>query len=120
MGRWLNKGGFVLLIIALGGGVASCNSGGGGPRRIECGGASSFPCPPGMFCDLGKRCGGVDRVGHCSYQPTEECGAEEDPVCGCDGVEYSNECLANSGGVSVDYEGPCMKDVPKPRIELPK
>ncbi len=98
--------------------LVGCDS--GGPRRIQCGGTGAFPCPNGMFCDLGKRCGGVDRVGYCAYQPTEECDAEEDTICGCDGVEYSNECLANSAGVSMNYKGSCMKAVPKDRIDPAK
>lgn len=29
------------------------------------------------------------------------------PVCGCDGVTYSNKCYASSGGVSSWVDGEC-------------
>lgn len=31
------------------------------------------------------------------------------PVCGCDGVEYFNECAADNAGVISWTEGPCSK-----------
>ena len=98
-----------LLLSAMLGSGCKCQSGnsGGGPLIIECGGGAAFPCPPGMFCQLGQECGGIDHRGKCVVQPTD-CPEEDNPVCGCDNLSYNSRCYANAAGVSVDYTGPCI------------
>ena len=47
-------------------------------------------------------------LGALSCDPDDECICYEiyAPVCGCDGVEYANDCFAECAGVSYT-EGPC-------------
>jgi len=48
--------------------------------------------------------------GLCAIVP-DFCSSEFDPVCGCDGLTYSNACLAATAKTSVDYLGECMINV---------
>jgi Kazal-type serine protease inhibitor domain len=76
---------------------------------LVCGGFAGLPCPDGQFCKMlpGRCC--CDFTGLCTPVPTV-CPAIWNPVCGCDGVTYSNECEADSLGVSIDHNGPCAVD----------
>ncbi len=61
-------------------------------------------CPAGEFCRTATgNCGGT---GDCLLIPFI-CTLQFDPVCGCDGTDYTNECLAWAAGTSVDFSGMC-------------
>jgi hypothetical protein len=80
----------------------------GAPR---CGGPDSPPCEEGFYCSFPPgSCGdsNTDNTigGVCRPLP-DGCAGIYDPVCGCDGVTYSNSCVAAMHGQSIRHEGEC-------------
>lgn len=68
------------------------------------------PCRPGeSACGPGEVCAlaGCDATeGVCAPRPP--CDEDlRDPVCGCDGVTYRNECARSEAGAALDHPGPC-------------
>lgn len=65
-------------------------------------------CKADDYCFRGVgECGVVG--GACHPKP-EACAYLDDPVCGCDGVTYSNACFAAMMGASVQFHGTCEAD----------
>ena len=67
-------------------------------------------CRNALDCEVAEAClrpnGTCDGLGSCSARP-ELCTRDYRPVCGCDGIEYPNLCVAHAAGVSVAREGGC-------------
>jgi hypothetical protein len=85
--------------------VADCSAASCAPEI--CGGFAGIPCSdPNDFCKTqpGECC--CDFFGVCTPMPNV-CSLIYAPVCGCDGMTYTNECFADAAGVSVDHFGPC-------------
>jgi hypothetical protein len=78
---------------------------------ITCGTRGGGMCLPREYCNrpITANCGRADAPGRCDFVPSV-CTRELNPVCGCDGNDYSNPCAAAMAEVSVDYMGMCRRD----------
>ncbi len=74
---------------------------------VPCGGIAGVRCPSGQTCDLpAGLCQGADLSGRCVDLP-QACAEIFQPVCGCDGKTYPNDCERLRAGVQKDHEGEC-------------
>lgn len=72
-----------------------------------CGGVAGIACPSGQYCDRpANRCNAADVQGHCVRVP-EVCTEVYQPVCGCNGRTYSNDCMRLIARVRKRADGPC-------------
>jgi hypothetical protein len=96
------------------GNVGGESSGGAGTGSgpATCGTLLGEFCPADQWCEFPPEaiCGAADAPGVCK-PIVEACATVDDPVCGCNGITYSNACLAATFFVSVAHAGACETDV---------
>ena len=84
----------------------TAGTGGASSTGKTCGGFAGLPCAAGEICETppGHCC--CDYSGTCAVRP-QVCAMIYQPVCGCDGTTYSNDCERQLAGVSKDFDGAC-------------
>jgi hypothetical protein len=74
-----------------------------------CDGLGGIQCADGLWCEHeAGQCGMDDAAGQC-VKAAEVCTQDYEPVCGCDGETYGNQCMAKVAKVQVDYIGECTE-----------
>ncbi len=81
-----------------------------GACEARCGGSTGNSCGGGSVCEYPPlECGEPDAEGVCVSIP-DGCPDFEDPVCGCDGVTYLNDCERLAAGAQLEHFGACRAD----------
>ncbi len=77
-----------------------------GPGGI-CGPILNGLCDPGLFCDRkANTCNLIGGTGKC-VKISAKCPRVMRPVCGCNGMTYTNDCERIKAGMQKAHDGKC-------------
>jgi hypothetical protein len=78
-------------------------------RGSACGTIAGIPCLPGHFCEVPPAtCEAADPAGICRPVP-DACPDVWEPICGCDGITYGNDCERRAARAQVAHDGACER-----------
>jgi hypothetical protein len=112
-------GGLPIAAFVVLGALTGCGNDSGSEASVEpvsqdlrfprwCGGFAERECHDHEVClpFVARGCPGPRRIGLCAPRP-HFCPSFSDPVCGCDGVTYTNLCEAAKAGAAIEHRGEC-------------
>jgi len=74
---------------------------------VACGGSEGLLCPSGTFCVVARMGSAASCRKASAKKEPAECSGAVKRVCGCDGQDYDNGCIARQNGTGVGSLGPC-------------
>ena len=77
--------------------------------NLKCGGVEKLACPENYTCDYPENTCNDEKVEGLCFKTPEACTQQIEPVCGCDGKTYSNDCMRLMEGTPLAYTGECSK-----------
>ena len=80
-----------------------------GAEGDSCGGliAGSRTCGTGLYCESPAGSCNIADIGGTCQVVSQVCPTIYQPVCGCDGKTYSNDCVRRAARAQLDHTGAC-------------